>query len=285
MINAELLSDIDAEFETAIKGNKKIKALYKKIRDGTANFENAQEMAIETGKALSKSFGKHITVDILPDGKMTFQIANEVVRPEIVKGYDYTSSYFNKVQEGFYKSRNLQIKGAPPDLNDDRIKGFVDKLTSAEYEAVAWVLNDPAYLINYLESVVDTGIKNNVGLLGQAGVRSTIKREVDAGACPWCMNLAGEYEYGEQPDDVFRRHRDCHCKVTFDVGKGFRQDVYSKNWFKGDGNWELEKKERFEWSEKYEQYVKTKNVNKRYVPRSKLTPKEAEQLQEILMNL
>ena len=39
--------------------------------------------------------------------------------------------------------------------------------------------------------------------------------------------MAGRYEYGEEPDDVYRRHDNCGCTVTFENGRK-RQDVWSK---------------------------------------------------------
>jgi hypothetical protein len=281
LINAELLEAIDDELENAVKNNKKIAALYKRIRDGTATFQNAADFAVLIGKDLSEAFGKHIVAEQLPNGRMTFSIASEVVKPELVKGYDYTSSYFNEVQQAMFKSKKLNIKGAPPDLLEDRIDGFIEKLTSDEYEKVKWILEDAAYIENYLEAVVDTGIKNNVGMLAQGGIRPKIVREVDAGACPWCMNLAGEYEYGEEPDDVYRRHRDCHCRVSYEIPNGFRQDAWSKNWFADNPNYEWEVQER---------KVLDKNLKKRteksgrYVPKGTLTPEQAKRLEEYLLN-
>lgn len=277
MINAELLNEIDDEFERAVKSNKRIRSLYKKIRDGTATFKDAQQFSIQLGKDLSKAFGTKITIEELPNGRMTFEIANEVVRPEIVKGYNYTSSYFNQVQQAMYKSKKLNIKGATPDLMEDRIDGFIEKLTSDEYKAVSWILEDPAYLVNYFEAVVDTGQKNNRGLLGQSGINSTLIREVDGGACPWCMNLAGKYEYGEEPDDIYRRHRDCHCTITYEIGEGFRQDSWSKSYFTDNPQYEWEVKERKALDGKVLR-------NGRFVPKQQLTKEQAERLEQILLN-
>ena len=39
--------------------------------------------------------------------------------------------------------------------------------------------------------------------------------------------MAGRYEYGEEPDDIYRRHDNCDCTVTFENGRK-RQDVWSK---------------------------------------------------------
>jgi len=39
--------------------------------------------------------------------------------------------------------------------------------------------------------------------------------------------MAGRFEYGEEPDDIYRRHDNCDCTVTFENGRK-RQDVWSK---------------------------------------------------------
>ena len=263
LINAELLESIDTEFERLISTNPRIRSLYKKVEKGRANFNDSSNLAIQVGHALSSSFKTNISPEMLPDGRMSWNIANEVVRPEIVKGYDYTASYFNKVQNAVYKSKKLNIKGAKPDINESRINGFMEKLSSDDYEKVSWLLEDPGYIVNYMESVVDTGIKNNVGMLGQAGIRSKIVREIDGNACPWCVSLAGEYEYGEEPDDVYRRHRDCHCKVTYSIPEGFRKYVWSKKPWGVD---DAENKKQFK------------------AKKTQLTPTEAKRLEQLLLN-
>lgn len=54
-----------------------------------------------------------------------------------------------------------------------------------------------------------------------------ITRKAVSGCCEWCTAMAGRYEYGEEPDDVYRRHDNCGCTVTFENGRK-RQDVWSK---------------------------------------------------------
>lgn len=51
-------------------------------------------------------------------------------------------------------------------------------------------------------------------------------------ACEWCMNLAGTYSYPDVPDNIYQRHRDCRCQVTYDPKDGSRkvQNVWSKEW-------------------------------------------------------
>ena len=54
-----------------------------------------------------------------------------------------------------------------------------------------------------------------------------ITRKAVSGCCEWCTAMAGRYVYGEEPDDIYRRHDNCDCTVTFENGRK-RQDVWSK---------------------------------------------------------
>jgi hypothetical protein len=48
--------------------------------------------------------------------------------------------------------------------------------------------------------------------------------------CPWCENLAGTYDYADVKatgSDVYRRHENCRCIVTYQQGAN-RQDAWSK---------------------------------------------------------
>jgi hypothetical protein len=47
--------------------------------------------------------------------------------------------------------------------------------------------------------------------------------------CRWCRNLAGEYSYPDVPRDVYRRHDNCSCTVTYVTEKG-TQDVWNKQY-------------------------------------------------------
>jgi len=58
-------------------------------------------------------------------------------------------------------------------------------------------------------------------------MKSYLNRQTDGSCCKWCTKIAGRYDYGKAPEDIFKRHDNCTCTVTFESGR-FRQDVWSK---------------------------------------------------------
>ena len=81
---------------------------------------------------------------------------------------------------------------------------------------------------NICQSFLDDWTRENAQLSASAGLRATITREEVSKCCDWCHKLAGSYEYGEEPDDVYRRHDNCKCAVIFKRGKEPFKDVWTK---------------------------------------------------------
>ena len=73
----------------------------------------------------------------------------------------------------------------------------------------------------------DDFVKENARFRSRAGLKCYITRVTDGKCCPWCADVAGRYRYGEEPGDIYRRHDNCGCTVTFENGRK-RQDVWSK---------------------------------------------------------
>ena len=73
----------------------------------------------------------------------------------------------------------------------------------------------------------DDFVKEQADFRSRAGLKCWITRTTDGNCCPWCTKYAGRYEYGEEPQDIYRRHDNCGCSVTFENGRQ-RQDVWSK---------------------------------------------------------
>ena len=127
-----------------------------------------------------------------------------------------------EIVQAFQNERaGIGIKALRPTLDNDRIKGFIDKVSNAEdFASVDWVLKEP--IVNYSQSVVDDAIKQNARFQAKAGLRVNVEREAEAHACAWCRALSGTYNVNESfeiPHEVFQRHENCRCKVTYNSVK------------------------------------------------------------------
>jgi len=84
---------------------------------------------------------------------------------------------------------------------------------------------------NIAQAYFDDFVRENANNSAKVGLKTLVIREEVGQCCDWCHSLAGEYEYGEQPKDFFRRHDYCRCMVLFKSVKGKYTDIWSKKEF------------------------------------------------------
>lgn len=250
-IAPELLKKIQLDFDEAIKKSEILKKLAEKIESGTATYIEANDYAIEVGNILAKVYGENITSDVLPDGKMYYNIANRIIPPTMQKNYEVISKVSMQIQESLNEAAGIGINAVKPELNTDKIDGIVNKISNADnYDDVALVLDDP--IITFSQSIVDDSIKVNSEFHGKAGLSPKIIRRLAGGYCEWCGKLAGTYPYPDVPRDVYRRHQRCRCTVDYYPRNAkSTQNVWSKKWKDAESDDELEKR-------------KTVGINKRH---------------------
>jgi hypothetical protein len=227
-IAPELLEQLRTRFSEKISVNPKIRALYKRIQSGDATYADAEEYAYLVGEALSQTFGELLSSDVLPDGRMYYNIADRVVRPLLEEDHSLIADAAKTVQTTLNEKAGIGIKAQSVAVNTDRIDGIINKISGAEnFDDVAWMLDEPVK--NFSMNVVDEILRANVDFQGRAGLRPRIIRKAERKCCEWCSQLAGEYDYPVDRE-VYRRHERCRCTVEYDPGSGKRQNVWTKAW-------------------------------------------------------
>ena len=236
-----LLEQLKKDFNSRMQGNQKLQNLRKLIEEGKATYIQAEEMAVEMGTALSQTFGNCLSSDVLPDGKMYYNIAQRTVEPMLREDHQLIAKATEQVQATLNEKAGIGLKPQTVAVDEDRIYGIVNKISEAEcFDDVAWVLGEP--VVNFSQAVVDSTLKANVNFQGKAGMTPKIVRKSTRKCCKWCNNLAGVYDYPMVPDDVYRRHENCRCTTDYDPGDGRRQNVHSKKWTKGQPDDTLKKR-------------------------------------------
>lgn len=225
-----LLETIQSQFDEKTYNSTKLKKALKRLSDKKASYIDVNDFAIEIGEILADVLGANITAEILPDGKMYFNIADRILNPTMQKNFELVNGFAGDVQAELNKEAGIKLKAQSPVLNQDRINGIINRVSSeADFEAIKWILQEP--IVNFTQSVVDDAIKANVDFHAKAGLQPTITRTVRGKACDWCKNLAGTYTYHEEPENVYQRHDRCRCTVEYNPkdSRGI-QDSHTKKW-------------------------------------------------------
>lgn len=218
---------IQTSFQSNMMRDRRIAQISKRIRDGTATFVDGHDYAERLGESLSKALISNLNEENLPDGRLYYNIAKRTVTPALRNNYELTNEAAEQIQSIIDSGLGIGLKSVKAEFPESRIKGLIDKMTTEGIsleDALIW-LGEP--IINNSEAFFDDFIDSNAKFRTEAGLKATITRIAEANCCPWCDSLAGTYEYGSAPDDIYRRHQYCRCTVTYQTGKK-SQNVWSK---------------------------------------------------------
>lgn len=222
-----ILESVKEYFHKRYGDSKKIELALKRIEKSEATYLDANEYAVEVGIILAEAFGEKVKSAYLPDGRMYYNIAKRLVEETLKNNYALVSDYTVKVQEILNSKSRISLEAKRPTYNAKRVDGIIGRLANEEkYSDISWILKEP--IIQFTQSVVDDAIRENASFHSDAGLSPKIIRRTSGKCCEWCQALVGTWEYGYEPQDVYRRHNNCRCTVDYYPGDGKKQNVWSK---------------------------------------------------------
>ncbi len=202
--------------------------MVKRISEGKATYEEVEALSYRVGKDLGKVLQERLSIIVPEDGMVPDNIYEAILGPVLNEGHNMVIEAAKKVQENMNKAAGIGLKAQTADFDEDRARRLAEKLKSGVFKETKWVLDEP--VANFHQSSADRTLRKNVKIQARAGLHPKITRKAEGGCCKWCTGLAGTYDYGNEPKDIYRRHERCRCVVDFRPGDGKRQNVWSKEW-------------------------------------------------------
>lgn len=234
----ELLEKVTTAFRKGVDENKTIRAAAARITAGRGGFPQAERIAQEIGKELTAACERYLTPEALPNGRLYYNIADRVIRPNLEEGYTDTQMFTGQVVDQVNSRAGIGMRASYQEMDEDRIQGIIDAVSSQEtIEAAYQYLREP--LVNLFQSAVTGMADHNARVQYDSGMAPRIVRTAEGGACKWCRDLAGDYDYPLRNPGVLARHEFCRCAIEFVPAKKRRDDEWIKNWSTDD-----EKEER-----------------------------------------
>lgn len=222
-IAPQLLEEIETVFYNKVKNNSSISSFLLKVQKGSANLNDAQLYSKELGQVLGNTFKEVLKEDILPDGRLYWNIAERTMHPMLNNNYELVTNASVEVQKIIDIKNGIGLNPIKPKRPNERIKGVLDNVTveGITFSEVQKRMYDP--VVTVTESFFDEFIKENADFRYKAGLHPQIIRGFkDDKSCEWCKALAGIYNYEDVKDtgnDVFKRHENCHCQITYKTNK------------------------------------------------------------------
>jgi len=203
-----MLDGIEARrhFLEKIRGRPDLWPLVEKLDSGTGTYADVKEIAEmmgdEVAKYFTESFDQEVYDTLMREAHAVITMASETAQTNLN----------NAAQIGLKPLTRKYPKAAAAAIGE--------KLGVLDPEVLKKVGKDA--ISTLLMQMVDENVKYNADFQADAGLQPLIVR-IWSGSYPshdtkhtdWCEGLAGVYEYGTEPKNVYARHEGCRCTVEY----------------------------------------------------------------------
>lgn len=203
-----------------IQADKVLKRLREKILSNRGTFRDTFEYSNRAAELLGANFSESVLAMSLDD---RVSACVELLRDR----YDDIMPLLDAVQKRADLKNKLTIAPKHPPFNAERAEQIGTSLRDLSVSDERIQRRARSAPATATRAIHDDYIEANVELRSSAGIKCYIARVTDGNCCDWCTRVAGRYEYGTEPEGIFRRHDNCGCSVTYENGRE-RQDVWSK---------------------------------------------------------
>lgn len=222
-----LIEKITQNFNEKCRNHYLIQKFEKKVLSGKADLTDVERYAGSIGSQLSKSLLESIDFTEFENGRMYLELSEEILTQTLKNNYNLINQAAEKVQKDLDSRLGFMIKSQKADFPIDRIKAIASSLCdkTVSDDTIRRRMSSPVE--NVTHSFYTDSVKKNAQFRNDAGLKCYLVRKTNGKCCDWCSSIAGRYVYGDHPDDIFRRHDNCGCTVTFENGR-VRQNVWTK---------------------------------------------------------
>lgn len=200
------------ELQKRIDQDAMLGAIRDRIADGKATDLDSARYCIRSGTVAGKYLGSQI-LDVPSD-------AREALCVDVLHGrYKDAVKQCAAVQKAQDAKQGLHLAPQIPAFNAERAHkiGRATADPTAEDETIRRRADAP--IANATASVHDDFVRKQADFRSGAGLSCWLTRDSGSGCCPWCAEIAGRYAYGSEPKDIYARHDNCACTVTFESGR------------------------------------------------------------------
>ena len=219
--SSEYYSELKKQLDELLKKDAELLKISEKIRNNKANFEDTAKYSEIVSNYIAKVLQENV-------GNISSPMGKEYVCKELLNAYYSTiNDVLGKVQVSVDNQNNIHIRPQQAPFPAERVEQVAHSLEDATVPEEIIKRRSGSSVANVAKSFHDDFIKENSDFRSKSGLKCYITRHSSGNCCKWCSSIAGKYLYKDAPHDVFRRHDNCNCTVTYENGKQ-RQDVWSK---------------------------------------------------------
>lgn len=262
---SEIGISVEKRFEEKLKNDSKIKMILAKIDEGKADMNDMSEYSRRLGHLARQSIYGVYKEELNDRPKWSWSDVQYIVENILRQNYDNINELEARVQKSLDSKAGIGLKPLQDDFPAERVSTVIGAASNAENTEQA-IRRMCSPTENITASFHADYIKKNAELRSKAGLNCYIERTTDGKCCDWCSKLAGRYRYPDEvPKDVYRRHDNCTCDVSYVSEKG-RQNVHTKQWLNSQA-----KAQRIEYAANVQKPMKLTRAEAKELERKQLT--------------
>lgn len=226
-LTEELLGKVRQSFNRRCKNHANIQRIEKSVLEGTADLVDVEMYSGSLGAQLANALIECIDFTEMPDGWLYYELARDLLGETLKTNYDLVNAAAEEVLKTLDTKVGHKLKAQKAKFPTDRVNKVAKSVCdpTVPQSTIERRLTSPVE--NISESFYTDFVKENAEFRARSGIETYIVRKDGGKCCDWCAKLAGKYSYGSEPKDVYRRHDNCTCTVTFENGQQ-RQNVWTK---------------------------------------------------------
>lgn len=229
---SEIYDKLKSDFDKRCAADDTLKNLLEKIDSKKGDFKDAAKIAQRYADIMAQT----ITDDLrMTDTRLTGDLADEILNGLGREIHGYVNNALCSVQRSLDAVAGINLQPQQAAYPARRMNAIVEAVKAAaedaDIETLTRRITTPAQTV--IGNFTNNYIQKNAKYRHKAGLKVTLTREDVGGCCAWCKNLAGTYDYEKIPKDIYRRHDNCRCTVTYQCGD-MQQNVWSKQTWQAD---------------------------------------------------
>ena len=192
--------------------DRELTEILKKIRAGTADFQDTQRYSARCAEIEAKILSQNLS----PAG--TGQ--NEQNCQQLLENqFEDTIQKESAVQKALDQKQNIHIQPKKPKFPAVRVQKAAHSLEDETVSEDVLRRRAESAVANIMNSFHDDYIRENADFRQKTGLKCRVSRIGASKCCSWCQKISGTFEVGHEPADFWRRHDNCTCQIIYENQK------------------------------------------------------------------
>ncbi|HAJ96868.1 MAG TPA: hypothetical protein DCO72_03940 [Ruminococcus sp.] len=214
MTSQELYEIVRKEIDARASTDPAFRTAQRNIEKGNGDFTDSAQCSRILAEILGEKLANHI-LELPPDSGRS-----EVCQRLLKDHFDEISRKFEQVQSNQDKKNGINLNTKIPKFPAERAKsvgGSLEDTTKSDETIQRRCRNAVSNVANAMH---DSFIQENAKFRNDAGLFVQVSRTGGADCCEWCAEVSGTFwGYNSDLREVFRRHDNCTCTITYTSSK------------------------------------------------------------------